>query len=207
MTRAATTCWGAAFLLSTLGVALQAHAQCVADTDCKGDRRCVAGACQDRGAPCAKDKDCPGDQICTDGACAMPGQPAGTAPAPTAPAPTSPTSATTAPPPGAVPSGAPPGASPSAPVGSGPQPFGLPPAQPTATTTTTEGIPGLYIPGIIALGVGYVGAIASSAAGAASFEEGRAMLGDGNRAVLSVGPTSVGSGMGLGITLRGADAL
>jgi hypothetical protein len=117
------------------------------------------------------------------------------------------------------------------------------------------------------MGVGYVGAIASSAAGAAVFSEGTAMLGaipllgpwivlgvlndelakesltalpvvfgslqaigltmtilgfairtevevptyatlgDGDRAVLDVGLTQVGSGVGFGLTLRGAESL
>lgn len=47
-----------------------AKAQCTKDTDCKGDRICTKGECQNPSpSGCTKDTDCPGEKICSNQAC------------------------------------------------------------------------------------------------------------------------------------------
>ena len=53
-----------------LGPGQVAHAQCMDDRDCKGDRVCADSRCTERPAQppvitCAKDTDCPGAMICS----------------------------------------------------------------------------------------------------------------------------------------------
>jgi hypothetical protein len=65
-----------------------AHA-CDSDTDCKGDRTCVAGKCEDAIKTCAKDRECPGEELCRAGRCSPPTaplQPAAGTPPPAPPA-------------------------------------------------------------------------------------------------------------------------
>ena len=52
------------------------HAGCEKDTDCKGDRICEDGVCQDPApaSDCEKDTDCLGDLICEEWACVPPTQ-------------------------------------------------------------------------------------------------------------------------------------
>lgn len=57
-----------------------AHAQCEADTDCRGGRVCRSGECVDAAAlSCGKDTDCPDPMLCLEARCTAP------APAPSAP--------------------------------------------------------------------------------------------------------------------------
>ena len=54
-----------------------ADAGCEKDTDCKGERICVEGACVypvESPTGCSKDTDCPGDFICESGVCQQPQQ-------------------------------------------------------------------------------------------------------------------------------------
>jgi len=50
----------------------QTFAQCTKDIDCKGDRVCVNGKCQEslkQKPPCTRDVDCQGDSLCDHGRC------------------------------------------------------------------------------------------------------------------------------------------
>ena len=85
-----------AFIL-IFSLSYQIMAQCSKDIECKGDRVCINGRCQEplkQKPPCTRDVDCQGDSVCDHGKCvatnpkssSLSNAPA-TAPAP-APAPT-----------------------------------------------------------------------------------------------------------------------
>jgi hypothetical protein len=63
----------ACILFTVIFIAVgQLAAQCVKDIDCKGDRICVEGKCQEpqkQNPPCKKDIDCNGDSVCDKGRC------------------------------------------------------------------------------------------------------------------------------------------
>lgn len=58
--------------VSILIISTRLNAQCTKDIDCKGDRICVNGKCEEppkQKPPCTKDIDCQGDSVCDQGRC------------------------------------------------------------------------------------------------------------------------------------------
>ncbi len=157
-----------ALVASLMSIAAQPESAraCTSDAECKGDRVCLDGACQDR-PPCQADVDCAGEEICSAGRCALPSSPAPDA----AGFPAAPHAGPSAPTPNDAAAKRAEGAEdqplvPSAGTAEGPR---LGQTDAPAYATETRGITGLIIAGPIVLGVawalGLVGTLAADADG------------------------------------------